>query len=213
MDIYENLEQLNVSEECFEDIMSIVEKLLNEESLSSYKKRVKDSGNIFHNEIPSSKRDAKKYIDTALQSLKKRKEEADAAWAHPSNLYALSDPDHQTDGYFGGDKKAENDYTKKAGKYRHALAVTSASRLQGLNPSEAFENLITKILNIIEGEDSKEDWYFARQDSIKRNIERYGNPWGPKLIKRVDKSLITPKPTKLEKLDLSKSKLNKKKEK
>ena len=32
MDIFENLENLNVSEECFDDIMSIVEEVINEVS-------------------------------------------------------------------------------------------------------------------------------------------------------------------------------------
>ena len=38
MDIFENLEELNVSEECFNDIMDIVEELLNETVLNQIKK-------------------------------------------------------------------------------------------------------------------------------------------------------------------------------
>ena len=37
MDIFENLENLNISEECFNDIMDIVEELLNENSLEQQK--------------------------------------------------------------------------------------------------------------------------------------------------------------------------------
>lgn len=46
MDIFESLESLNVSEECFDDIMGIVEELLNEDDLDyKYKKLVKKDDN------------------------------------------------------------------------------------------------------------------------------------------------------------------------
>ena len=48
MDIFESLENLNVSEECFDDIMGIVEEFLNEstyEIIDKKEKEARDSGN------------------------------------------------------------------------------------------------------------------------------------------------------------------------
>ena len=42
-DIFENLENLQVSEECFNDIMDIVEEMINEVSVGYYKKSAKSS--------------------------------------------------------------------------------------------------------------------------------------------------------------------------
>lgn len=40
MDIFENLENLNVSEECFDDIMDIVEEIINEWDKTGYSNKV-----------------------------------------------------------------------------------------------------------------------------------------------------------------------------
>lgn len=46
MDIFESLESLNVSEECFDDIVTMVEAMLNEDIFSAIKQKYPESKDV-----------------------------------------------------------------------------------------------------------------------------------------------------------------------
>lgn len=60
MDIFEQLENLNVSEECFDDIMDIVEDLLNEDELHDTKairRKAEKNSKILNKEIKANNKE------------------------------------------------------------------------------------------------------------------------------------------------------------
>ena len=63
MNIYESLENLNVSEECFDDIMGIVEEILSEgNNLANVVARAQDKQDKVMSGIPVSQKDAKNML-------------------------------------------------------------------------------------------------------------------------------------------------------
>ena len=77
MSIFESLENLNVSEECFEDIMGIVEELLNE-GINSLEKRIEDKhGKADWGTYKGEENKSAKLIDK-LRSASKREQESAA---------------------------------------------------------------------------------------------------------------------------------------
>jgi uncharacterized protein (UPF0147 family) len=102
MDIFENLENLNVSEECFNDIMDIVEEIISERTVNDIKRAAKNSLDVRQNvadedpwansgarlkkaerilkELPNSKRDIKDLTKAAKNVLKSRGEKAEASF-------------------------------------------------------------------------------------------------------------------------------------
>ena len=88
MDIFEQLENLNVSEECFDDIMDIVEAILDEgkepfETTMDYKQRLqKHFGPILNDKMATQKSIAKHYNKKAKgleKEVKKARDERDTA--------------------------------------------------------------------------------------------------------------------------------------
>ncbi len=76
MDIFESLENLNVSEECFDDILSIVEEYINEVSVNMWTKKAKSSYPKRQEEVESKE---KEYLKSLGFSTNNR-EEKNAAW-------------------------------------------------------------------------------------------------------------------------------------
>lgn len=89
MDIFEGLENLNVSEECFDDIMALIEELLKEgrepfETQQDYKERLQKHFGPKLNDAKSTQKSIAKHHNKVAKGLKKEEKalrnERDAAW-------------------------------------------------------------------------------------------------------------------------------------
>jgi hypothetical protein len=123
MDIFENLEQLNVSEECFDEIMGIVEELLNE------------------------KITMKEWTDKAKQVLPNRSKEVDKK----EEAYLKSvgvKPEDKDKFYKNGmipDNKEYKELVKAADRLRHANTVSHLKKGSGSASVEKVMNATNKV--------------------------------------------------------------------
>ena len=129
MNIFENLENLNVSEECFNDIMGIVEEILNEDRLvddngkktDAYyalkdkmidklqdKKATASSIRKHHEKQAVASKKEEKRI--AKQELPKAEYNKQIAWGNRANAHANYDYYKNKEGKSSGDERAEQNW-------------------------------------------------------------------------------------------------------
>lgn len=141
MDIFESLENLEISEECFNEIMDIVEEIINERSVNDIKKAAKNSVDIRQDvlnddgwannnnrlkkarrlikELPNSKRDIKTLVDAANRVLASRKEKNDASFHN-----AVNNPQNGKINIATPEKK----------RFDHARLIASLGKGGGISP-------------------------------------------------------------------------------
>lgn len=83
MDIYESLEQLNVSEECFNEIMYIVEDIINEVSVGMWKRAAQNSLEGRKKEAKEANNNYEKVIDK-VDNMKRVSRKAGEEWDNAS---------------------------------------------------------------------------------------------------------------------------------
>ena len=166
MDIFENLENLNVSEECFNDIMDIVEAVLSENAVDDYhSKKLEDTKQELAN-VKSEKRHLNKTVDAgANKEYRKAKgayrQASQDAWnnvqnAHQSAYYARMD-------FPGNEKTHDADYwmddeiQEKPDKLKPA--VDAAKR----KFSQRGTDLYNKIINLKNQRDNLQDSQASHQ--------------------------------------------------
>ena len=149
MDIFESLENLNVSEECFDEIVGIVEEIINEVSIGKWKEAAASS-------LPKRKEAFEKTVDNAKKSWDNY---AELSKKYPEDEYALY-------------KKAEADIEAQDGaedKVDHAHAVTQLGTHDKANANKAI-----KAAKKVEGKRSDE---FSKKPE-KRTFLRWGQAGG-----------------------------------
>ena len=143
MNIFENLEQLNVSEECFDDILNIVEEIISETKKESKEKRDRWMADQISKEPVFSKRSGDWVKRTAKQLLAGKKtdfENTSKAWKdynkNEKDIKQLQgQQDKAIEAFYYGDgswedkynteKKLDTAYKKSNPLYKKALKASS----------------------------------------------------------------------------------------
>ena len=180
MNIFESLENLNVSEECFNDIMGIVEEILSEgrepfETQQQYKRRLQQHfGPILNDKLASQKSIAKHY-DKKAKGLKKETKKA-----YIENRDAARKNDEEYEKYHDSlDKSIEagNAHGYDSDLYKKAKKEQEDAKIKRNEARENAKNSENKLRKArIEQYDAENSADIARgeQDEISRKIGKTG---------------------------------------
>ena len=151
MDIFESLENLNVSEECFDDIVSIVEDIINERDIFTRPKAAKNSiegrqrkyYQALDNYQDSLRRDEK---DKKLYKTDINDTEVKDGVVHHVRGYADDDNIHREYTPASGEvQKAYKDYKKAANRLGHAKSVASGTVNNAIKAEEEHQKKVKSI--------------------------------------------------------------------
>lgn len=189
MDIFESLENLNVSEECFNDIMNVVEEILSERDMFTRPKAAKNS-------IEGRQRKYYQALDNYQDSLRKDERDKKLYKADINDTEVKDGVVHHVRGYAEDDnvhreytpasgevQKAYKDYKKAANRLGHAKIVASGTVGNATRAEEEHQKKVKGI---------KEDYNSYKEQKEEENTSQSYND-----LANVNKSIRRNKTRKL----------------